>query len=449
VATLYRYGKMGDSKVKMAIVSMLALALVTALGSYYENAVVPYVVIGMVCAVAVLIALDKIKPREYPVYIYGLSLALLWQTTMFGSYIVGADIHGELFVANRAIAQGWDWSYVNVNNTSLVLGGLTPLLAKIGFAPVWQFKALYPALFAGVPLILWFAYSKMMGEKRAFWAVLFFMFMPVFFVEIVGIVKSMVAEVFLALMVLFMVVDLKAWQKGVGIGMSAVIAMLCHYTVGILAVLFLAGGLVVSLAGRVAKLSWFKRMRVPVAHYALIITIASASLFGWFGIMGNGFMLKSFGDVGESVAIYAGLAGHGEDVNSQIPQGNPANNPSYLYSQEPLVQTAIGLDFADASVGGKVFRVLQYITQLLLILGLVYLLFRHKKYGFTAEFMACVVVGFGLLGMCLFLPSFSTIINASRFYQISLFFLAPMLVVGVEELGNDISRGVGWLKRYQ
>ena len=116
---------------------MLALALVTAFGAYHQSAVVPYAVIGTIGIVTVLVALGKIKPREYPVYIFGMSLALLWQTSMMGSYIVGTDIHGELFTANRAIVQGWDLSYADPSNTSIVIGGLTPFLAKLGIDPVW------------------------------------------------------------------------------------------------------------------------------------------------------------------------------------------------------------------------------------------------------------------------------------------------------------------------
>jgi uncharacterized membrane protein len=155
---------------KTAIISMSALALVVGFGSYHQSAVVPYAVIGVVCAVVVLVALGKIKPRSYPIYIYGLSLALLWQMSMLGSYIVGADIHSEYFVVNRAIAEGWDLGYVHIYNTSAVLGWLSPIIAKVGIPVLWQFKALYPALFAGVPVILFFAYRRMIGEKRAFWA---------------------------------------------------------------------------------------------------------------------------------------------------------------------------------------------------------------------------------------------------------------------------------------
>ena len=468
---------------KTAIISMLALVAVTAFGSYYQSVVVPYVVVGSVCAIAILVAQGKIKPREYPIYIYGISLALLWKTSMLGHYIVGTDIQGEFFMVNRAIEQGWDLSYAHPYNTSLVLGGLSPLLAKIGIPVLWQFKALYPAVFACVPLLLYFAYRKMMGEKRAFWASLFFMFMASFFVEVVGIVKSMVAEAFLALAVLFFMLDLKAWQKALGVGLSVILASLCHYTIGIIAMVYLAGGFLLLLFGKVIRLGIWRKVRMSVfASLGCVVIAVFVGNFLWFGNVDGGSILKVYKEVGVSMAqtivgyfdfgdtdkvdnpvnpTNPGGSANGDnnssgnDADVNVPPASPPavpetpSKPFYLNAQEPLIKTAIGLDFKEASVGGKMFRIVQCLTELLLLAGAVYLMFRHRKYKFTAEFVSFVWVSFVILGLCIFWLGFSSLLNASRFYQISLFFLAPMLVVGVEELAFDIGRGARWLKRPQ
>ncbi len=423
---------------KQAIASMASLLVLTGVGSFFELTLIPYVVFGVICAVTVLVTLNKIKAHEYPVYIFGMSLALLWQTSMMGSYIVGADIHSELFVANRAIAEGWDWNFQNTSNVSIVTGLLVPLLARIGFTAVWQFKAIYPAVFACVPLILYFAYRKMMGEKRAYFATLFFVVVPVFFVEIVGIVKSMVAEVFLALMVLFIVVDIESWKKAIGIGLTALLAMSCHYTIGTLAILFLAGSLIVLLVTRLVHFGWLKDRRMSLLHLSLAFVCILAVGVMWLSSAAQGMMWDTHKDIVRNLVKNATVSMVDVPPPSTTELPMSSDGLSYLYSQEPLVRTAIGLDFATATFGGKLFRIMQYLTQGLLVLGFVYLLFRYRYYTFTAEFTSLAMVGYGLLAMCVFLPSFSTLINASRFYQVSLFFIAPMLVVGVEQLNNDI-----------
>ena len=480
---------------KKAATFVVLLAILVGVGSVNLMTAVPYIVIATVVAITVLVALDKVNERYYPVYIYGLALVLLWQTSMLSSYVVGADIHGELFAANKAIVGGWDFGWTYVNNTSLVLGGITPLIAKLGIDPLWQFKALYPAIFALVPVILYYAYKKMMNEKKAYFAALFFMTVPVFFVEIVGIVKSMVAEVFLALMILFMVSSLKDWQRALGIGVTAILAAVCHYTVGILTIIYLVGSFVVLLIG----IKWLRGRRIALAYYGVAIVVILTSSYLWFSIVGDGDMLKYVERIGrmEVAAINYHLSTNtnASDINeativpepktpkavtpkSETPKEPPPKAPppktsspksvtsetslpksaipksdisepslpkskSYLHKQEPLIRVALGLDLVGAPIEGKAFRILQYLTQFLIVAGFIYLMLRRRSYSFTPEFVACIVPCFGLLGMCLFFPAFSSLINASRFYHTSLFFLAPLLVVGAEQLVNDFSRLCG------
>jgi len=514
--------------VKKAIALVLALITLTGIGSVNQVAAIPYVVIAAVITVTALIALDKIDGRCYPIYIYGLALALLWQTSMLGSYIVGADIHGEFFAANKAIIGGWDLGYVSTGNTSLALGGLSQLLAKLGIGLVWQFKVLYPAMFAIVPVILYLAYSRMVGAKRGYFAVMFFAVTPVFFVEVVGIAKSMIAEVFLAALVLLVVVNIKSWKRILSISGVTVLASLCHYTIGLLMIIYLIGGLLTLLIGKVIRLKCLRGEHLSLKYSSLIVVVTLASAFLWFSNVADGRMIDNYIHVGKCVVGSVGIlfesplemvepevaepevvepeVAEPEVVEPEVAEPEVVEPEvvepeviepevvepeviepviivpeviepviivpevieptiiepviieleviepevivpeiivpelSYLYKQEPLVKTAIGLDFGDATTGGKGFRVLQYTMQLFLVLGGIYFLLRYKRYKFTTDFASYVIVSFGLLGLCLFLPLFSTIINASRFYHIALFFLAPIWVIGVEEVVRDVSR---------
>ena len=460
---------------RKAFIFTILLAVLTGVGSVNLVIAVPYIVIAAVVTITVLVALDKVNEKCYPIYVYSLALALLWQTSMLSSYIVGADIHGELFTASKAIAGGWDFGWTYVNNTSLVLGGLTPLLAELGIDPVWQFKALYPGLFALVPVILYYAYRRMMNEKKAYFAALFFMIVPVFFVEIAGIVKSMVAEVFLALMILLMVSSLKDWQRALGIGVTAVLVVVCHYTVGILTIMYLVGSFVVLLVG----IKWLRGRRIALAYYGVAIVVILTSSYLWFSTVGDSAMLKYVERIGRTEVVVAdrliteaitvtdeasdtsksvtpkSVTPKSETSKSATPETSPPKSmtpkpetsepslpksESYLYKQEPLIRVAIGLDFADVPIEGKAFRILQYLTQFLIVVGFFYLILRRRSYSFVPEFVACMIPCFGLLGMCLFFPAFSSLINATRFYQVCLFFLAPLLVVGAEQLINDFSR---------
>jgi len=164
--------------------------------------------------------------------------------------------------------------------------------------------------------------------------------------------------------------------------------------------------------------------------------------------LSRGFSLKALGLV---VVIYFigslawyGWAASGYSLNTIVGVllGQAAITTSELLeptTREPLIQTALGLDFLSASTQGKGFRIFQYITQLFIIIGFIRLVFKPKKLKFTAEFIAFAVVSGLLLLLCIFLPRFSVIFNVTRFYHITLFLLAPLCILGGEAIWQGIS----------
>jgi len=103
-------------------------------------------------------------------------------------------------------------------------------------------------------------------------------------------------------------------------------------------------------------------------------------------------------------------------------------------TREPLIQTALGLDFASASSQGKAFRIFQYIVQFLLAVGFIRLIFAPRKLRFTAEYIALATGSALLLVASIFLPGFAASMNATRFYHIALLLLAPLFILGGESI---------------
>ncbi|MBT9151555.1 MAG: hypothetical protein DDT40_01751 [candidate division WS2 bacterium] len=89
----------------------------------------------------------------------------------------------------------------------------------------------------------------------------------------------------------------------------------------------------------------------------------------------------------------------------------------------PLMKVALGLDFFEVDFWGKVFRIFQFITQLSLIVGL-FMFLRKKGYYIFAG--ASVLI----LAVCVLIPGLSALLNATRFYHLSLLTLAPAFVLG-------------------
>jgi len=427
----------------ISVVVTLSLIVGVAVGTCLGIVAVPYIVIGAVCVISILIAKGWIKPKYYPVYIFGMALAMLWQTSMMGVHVVGADIHMEYYVSSVAMQSGWDWSLLGIYNTSIVVAVLAPWISKIfSIELVWVYKIIFPVALACVPLIMYFVFRKQFGEKRAYWASLFFMIVPVMTLELVGNAKAMVAEVFFALTILAMVSDLGRWPlkhilggrllRGIILTALIIMTLLCHYTVGIALLYFLGACLVVMLVARL----WKVKGKVSLAVLAIVIFVSCIAGYFYFSSIGGGQVIRSLVNSTRAVTI---------DVPENVAElskppltivGEEPKTMLYLNNQSDMVKVAIGLDFMQASTEGKVFRVVQYLTQTLLILGLIQLWRRRREYNFTPEFVACILVGFAVIGVCIFIPYISLLLNMTRYYHFSLFFLAPLFILGCEMIWN-------------
>jgi uncharacterized membrane protein len=102
-----------------------------------------------------------------------------------------------------------------------------------------------------------------------------------------------------------------------------------------------------------------------------------------------------------------------------------------------LVSSALGLDMLKLGWSGMCFRIVQLLTQVLIVVGFGWMLWKRNLYNLKAEYVAGCFVAFVLLGLCVFVPAFASLINATRQFHMALFFLAPMFVLafdGIEKL---------------
>jgi uncharacterized membrane protein len=109
-----------------------------------------------------------------------------------------------------------------------------------------------------------------------------------------------------------------------------------------------------------------------------------------------------------------------------------SNIPSTSDNGSALIRTALGLDFSQVSLSGKVFRILQYLTQVFIFIGCFRLLIKPGGLKFRIEYIALSVVSAAVLMACLVLPDFAARLNVTRWYHIALITLAPFCILGAE-----------------
>lgn len=395
------------------------------------------IAIALVIASILLVTFNKIKSKWYAWLIYFAGLFTAYSTTMVGMSVVGSDISRELLMSNLAIQNGWDLSIYDPSNTSWVVGLFVPFMSRMFHVGAeWIYKIVLPMIFAFTPVILYFIFRKQIGDLKAFYASIFFIIVPVYALEICTIGKSMVAETLMALTlwVLFNA-DWHDWIKYSVIGVLVILSLWAHYTIGILLCLYL-GGITIWL--------WIKDMHYGVKSLGfpmLIVTIVIGVIFfyAYYYNVAQGLIWNSSTgilhyDFGQSLNVIQKSVDNSTVVSTDISATVKAYN---------LVKSALGLDLLNYSGSGIVFRIIQLLTQLLIVIGFVWMVWKRNypqngilAYRWNPEFVAGCFVAFGLLGLCVLVPAFASLINVTRQYHLSLFFLAPMFVIAFDKIGK-------------
>jgi uncharacterized membrane protein len=419
---------------------ILGLLTVSILSARLNLVVLNYLLIALIIIIVVFI--HKINSKYYPLLLFGIGLSLLWQTSLMGQWVVGTDIQEEVYCSQNALLQGWNPfdASMKQSNSSFIVGGLLPWFTFVTDIKIeWVYKIIPPIALASVVCLLYHSFKYQIGEIKAFYSGLFFIIMPVFSLETVMIAKSMFAELFLALMIFALTCKWNKWSKTLTIVTSVVLCFLSHYTVGIIALFYLGIITGVRLVTAPFKFSLFKNRALPVMALVVVSLISLGGFFVYYNTASDGKIVK----VIQSVANIYLHVNIGKDKPITLitagDKGNPMNENDNIKGisithQPPIVRAGLNMDFMKISLQGKIFRVIQTITQLLILIGGLWLLFKHKQYKFTVEFIVGIGAAFLMLGLCILLPFFSSTINMTRFYHLALFFLAPLLVLGVDAI---------------
>jgi len=365
-----------------------------------------------VCIVVALAAFGIIKEKYYPYVLYSISLALLLQVTLALTGLVGTDIHLEYYFATTK----WSPSFPHSYNSALGDVLLVPFLAHL-IPALWVFKIMFPAMFACVPVILYFVFKHWVSAKLAFLSAFLFISVPTYFTELTGIPKQQLAELFLALMFLLFVIDFKLKYKLPAVIVLCALVVVSHYSLGMI-LMFL---LVIAFA---TKACLEERERFPTWALGLTTLVVVVGGIFYYGRIAGGTPLSCVLNLVPVKPIEVGPVQVGPVQVGPVVVGPVI---SMTTSYPTLMKMALGLDFLKVGVLGKLFRLLQWFTLILLAVGLVRM---RKSYWTFAS--GCVAI----LALCVLVPSFSAILNTTRFYHLSLFALAPALVVGGVKLLN-------------
>jgi uncharacterized membrane protein len=376
----------------------------TELANYFGNTSVLMFLVIVVSLIAIGTFFKQlIPPQIFPLTIFIISFFLLFHISLVSNYLIGADVHTEFYFAQlTSINSIWNKnissSPINIYDTMLSTTILPTIFSKfLNLDMNWVFKLVYPLIYLTVPLVLYQTYRKMVDPLVAFLSVFLFMLFNTFYLEMLGLVREIIGELFFALLILLIMENKIGTRKKRLLFMAFSIALVVsHYSLAYLLVFFLIA------------IFLFKRfLKRPDDKFELIsghmIIAYFAVLFLWnlwtVPLLSNPFIdfIKR---------IYLGIV-------SLVPSpGVSGLMPIYV---SPLHQIS---------------QYLFYLLQLFILIGIIGLLAKRKEPLTNREYVSLSIASMIILLMCIFLPSFAAGLQISRFYHLALFFLAPFCIIG-------------------
>jgi len=323
----------------------------------------------------------------------------MW-STVFGlswDYIWGYDINVEYFSANQVLAKGyWDMSVAAGYNSVASVNLLAPILSlvlNINIIPL--FKVIYPLIFSLVPVILLKAYERLLGRKVwAEFSILFFIFLFTFFTEMMALARQMIAEVYLA----FLVYATLKKMNPILLTLFLVSLAISHYATAYLTMFALLPLLFLSITKQEKKVN-----NVNIALFSIL------TLF-WYQNTGGGIEFHNLVNIG-----YETLLMMSDILNPQFSQG-------------------LGIIMGGTTFTRELAKWINLIAQGLITMGILTIFYRillkHEQTKEHLEFYVISLAFFAYDVAGIVLPLFANRLNATRLYQLTLFFLSPYFIIG-------------------
>lgn len=431
--------------VKNLITSQLLFPLLipfsSVLGAYmmnvYQSNTLTMFMIFLISLMALLVGIGKINSKYYSLFVFVISFSLLLHKALITNYIWGWDVNIEYFLANQVITNSfWDQNLPMNYNSMLSVMMMAPIFSTfINTGLIWIMKIVYPFIFSLTPLGLYYVFYKQTSPRIAFFAAFFFMMQFTFYTEMVSLIRQQVAELMLVLVLMIMVSEqmdvIKRSVLAIIFGMSIIVA---HYGLAYIMMFILSVSMIFLyiidknpiytfkryLAG--SKLgnnekheinTKIKQYRSIIKNSRIIITPPFVALFILFILIwdiytSNSTIFQSFINIGCSII--------GNLYSFMDP--NATQGLSLVMQQQVTPLRNLQKDF-------------YLISQLFIAVGVIALLFGKEGMKFKKEFKSLSLAAFIVLMAGVFLPFFSSQMNTSRLYHMSLIILAPFCVVGI------------------
>ena len=353
--------------------------------------------------ISILIALATCSKRLIPAEIFpwlvlAIAVALLFHVSLISPYLVGYDVHLELnFLDSTLLHSKWDVSMPQNYNAMLSITILPAIYSHfLNMDGTWIFKIVYLLIYSLVPVALFQAYQKQTTPLIAFLSTFFFVSYETF-IGMQGLARQMIAELFLALLILLIVDRTMNQQKrrllSLIFGAALVVS---HYAVAYIFMFFLVPVWFLSL--------WMKDDRsLSETIDRTYVMWFSIILLSWYTFIASSEPLGSIVELVERIPA---------NILGALGGGTVYLSPQYVSQIHEMSKFVF------------------YALQGSIVIGIIDVLIRSSKSKFDRQYILMSLMSLGALIVCIFFPYFAETLKISRIYHLMLFFLAPYCILG-------------------
>ena len=407
------------------LIPFLAILSSFVVFNYKNNYLILINYLLMAISVLMVVFIKKVSTKLYPLYIFSISLGILWTHSLISCDIVGGDIQLEYYTLSTVINNTfWD-SQIHTNLNAMLSITIMPPIYSIllNLSPVWILKIIYSFLLSLVPLALFLMYKNFCSEKISFLAAFFFISFPSFFFEIVGLSRQELAEFFIviSLLLIFNKSD-DFLKKNIILLVFLFSIVVSHYTAAYIYLIIFGSYVVLLFLMEKDTINNFFgkfkiRLKYPEKANLNVITVTYVLIFltfamGWYIYISQSSSLLSVVKIGNTILT------------------NIYSNFFSAAGMDPYVMQALGLgQMRSSEIVWQIARIMQYLTQFLIIIGVYGMLTRYRKF-FNRSYVSLALVNLFIILLSISLPYFASKINMTRIFHICLFILAPFCILG-------------------
>lgn len=412
-----------DTKVLYIFLVLVISILGTSLMNLTQNNIVSMISLLLTSSLGVMVALKWIPRRLYPFTIFTISLSLLLSYSLISSYITGWDIQIEYYLSNLVISTSkWNPFLAYNSNAMLSVVILAPIFSEICKLPLlWVFKLIYPLIYTLVPLGLYCIFKKQSNPEIAFFSVFFFVSVVNFYSEMIALARQEIAELFMVLIFLIIIsIALKNTQKSVLMILFGFSLVVSHYALSYLFVFSI--------------IVWWVLMEIaPMIKEKNIRTSLQNVIHNKPGTVKQNTVIKS------SFVLFIAIftltwyiyASNSSIFTSILQIGAQIQKNIYTDFLNPSTVQGLKIITTQPQTGAlhQLNRLINYLNQLFIIVGFILVLFL-KKQEFKRDYLIFASISLLMLFGAITVPFFSSSLNTTRLYHISLILLAPFMIIG-------------------